>query len=265
MLYCPICKQKLILNDKVYKCVNNHSFDVARKGYVNLLVSQTSRQHGDDKSMSVSRRDFLNKGYYSKLLANVCDALGSCKTILDLGCGECYYSQGIKNSIVDSTVVSIDISKTIIETGSARIRESGIIAAVANCSKLPLGDGEFDAVLSVFAPVNNNELKRVTNTNGIFVSVTPGPLHLFELKSSVYDKPNKNPIIDVKLDGFIKTDSRRLRYKFFIDNNQDVLNLFSMTPYYYKTSKADMDKLKNISTLEVTADFYIDVFRKQSS
>ena len=37
-LLCPICKEQLNSQGKQYVCPNNHSFDVARQGYVNLLT-----------------------------------------------------------------------------------------------------------------------------------------------------------------------------------------------------------------------------------
>ena len=32
MLICPICKNKLQKIDNTYKCQNNHSFDISKKG-----------------------------------------------------------------------------------------------------------------------------------------------------------------------------------------------------------------------------------------
>ena len=46
-------------------CPMGHSFDVAKSGYVNLLLSQQTGQkhHGDDKRMVKARSTFLGKGY----------------------------------------------------------------------------------------------------------------------------------------------------------------------------------------------------------
>mgnify|MGYP003057234303 CR=1 FL=1 len=44
MLICPVCKEKLIKENKTFRCVNNHSFDCAKQGYVNLSRKQTKNQ-----------------------------------------------------------------------------------------------------------------------------------------------------------------------------------------------------------------------------
>ena len=50
---CPICKKSLTLKSKSYRCENNHSFDEAKEGYVNLLPVQYkhSKDPGDNKAM----------------------------------------------------------------------------------------------------------------------------------------------------------------------------------------------------------------------
>ena len=40
ILICPVCGEKLEKTEKSYVCPKNHSFDVARSGYVNLLLSK---------------------------------------------------------------------------------------------------------------------------------------------------------------------------------------------------------------------------------
>ena len=39
-LRCPICASQLNKEDRRFVCAQNHSFDVARQGYVNLLTVQ---------------------------------------------------------------------------------------------------------------------------------------------------------------------------------------------------------------------------------
>ena len=40
---CPVCGEKLEISGKSYVCSNGHCFDLAKSGYVNLLLS---KQHG---------------------------------------------------------------------------------------------------------------------------------------------------------------------------------------------------------------------------
>lgn len=50
MLRCPNCHAELKREGKAFRCRNGHSFDVARQGYVNLLVN-ARRETGDNKEM----------------------------------------------------------------------------------------------------------------------------------------------------------------------------------------------------------------------
>ncbi len=262
VIRCPKCNKKLNICDKSYRCENGHSYDIAKKGYVNLLMSQVSkaRHHGDDKIMSLSRRDFLDKGYYLPLAEAVCKSVKG-KKFADIGCGECYYLSYIKDNIKDSVCVGIDISKEILEVASARTKPRGIVTAVASGANLPFEDECFDTLISVFAPISADEFYRVLKKDGIILRVTPDVDHLYELKQAVYDNPRKNDPLDMSLDGFEIVKTSRLTYTFTADKN-DAVNLFAMTPYYYKTSPADRDKLLAVDDIKITADFDITIYRK---
>ena len=55
----------------------------------------------------------------------------------------------------------------------------------------------------------------------------------------------------------------KLTYEFYIDNNQDIQNLFKMTPYAYKTNNQSANKLCDCEFLNVTADFEISYLKKR--
>ena len=73
---CPVCGEILRENENGFSCVSGHGFDKASSGYVNLLMSNASgKRHGDDKLMVRSRRDFLEKGFYSGLKKELVKAI----------------------------------------------------------------------------------------------------------------------------------------------------------------------------------------------
>ena len=41
-MLCPKCRLPLTKLDRTYKCSNNHSYDISKYGYVNLLLSKTN-------------------------------------------------------------------------------------------------------------------------------------------------------------------------------------------------------------------------------
>ena len=47
--------------------------------------------------------------------------------------------------------------------------------------------------------------------------------------------------------------------------NEDIQNLFMMTPYYYKTAREDQEKLKHIEKLDVTTQFRTVIYNKSRS
>lgn len=260
MFICPKCKQKLMLKDKSYRCADGHTYDVAKKGYVNLLMSQVSktRHHGDDKLMAAARRDFLSGGFYKPLADRLC-ALAE-GTVADIGCGECYYLSHISDNC-GCKCVGIDISKEILEIAAARTKPRGILTAVASGNALPFEDGSIDTLLSVFAPICEGEFYRVLKKGGKLLRVTPDIDHLFELKAAVYQNPRKNDPLETALDGFETAHGQALRYTFTVDS-KNAKALFAMTPYYYKTSPADRQKLDSVDTLEITAAFNVTVYKK---
>ena len=48
-LRCPVCAGALEKRAGAYLCPKNHSFDIAKSGYVNLLLNSSQGHHGDDK------------------------------------------------------------------------------------------------------------------------------------------------------------------------------------------------------------------------
>lgn len=268
---CPVCKNVLFEEERLYRCEEGHCFDKSKFGYVNLLQSQKSsaKRHGDDRLMVRARRDFLDAGCYGYLrdaLCEVCEKyLPEGGNVLDAGCGECYYSAGLKNYYTQKgkelLVSGVDISKDALEYASKR--KSGIPLAVASLFDLPYADGSFDAVLNIFSPEADNEFYRVLKTGGYLIRIIPLEKHLLGLKSAIYDKPYLNEVPDTELEGFecIKTTQQKMLLQ--LNSNETIQNLFKMTPYYYKTGVDDQQKIDNLDYLETQAEFEIRVYRKE--
>lgn len=267
---CPLCRKKLNETDKLYRCDSGHCFDKSKFGYVNLLMSQKSsaKHHGDDRLMVRARRDFLSKGYYGFLrdaLCEICEKyFANGAFILDAGCGECWYSSGILEYLasrnINAEFAGIDISKDALEFASKR--KSGIKTAVASLFGIPLADGSCDGVLNIFSPEAFSEFARVLKKGGILIRVIPLEKHLLRLKAAIYDKPYLNELPDTKIEGFELIDEKELKNLITLENNEDVLSLFMMTPYYYKTGKDDQQKLEQLKKFETQAEFGIRIYKR---
>jgi len=267
---CPVCGGQLYTENKSLVCDNHHCYDKAKSGYTNLLLSQQSKakRHGDDKLMVRSRQAFLNKGYYHPLLDMICETLlkyiKDKSQILDAGCGECWYTANIYSFLTKNNIrfdlFGIDISKDALALGAKRNPQ--IELAVASVFKLPVRDSSCDMVFSFFSPFCSEEFLRILKKGGIVLKVFPLEKHLFNLKSAVYDNPYENEVIEEFYDGFTQIEKHELRSMIHLSNNEDILNVFSMTPYYYKTSENDQKKLLDITELDTQIEFGLSVYRK---
>ena len=267
-MLCPNCKEQLIKKDNQYVCKHGHSFDIAKEGYANLLLSnkKNSQFPGDNKEMVSSRVQFLQKGYYEPLANTLKDIIKDTNKkalcVLDAGCGVGYYSIHIKE-IRDICIdlIGIDISKFAVKVAAKKDKTSNYF--VASIFDLPIEDNSVDAILNVFSPKANEEFKRVIKDDGILIQVMPGKKHLYELKELLYkDKTYENEP-EIQYEGFELIKSIPLAYNINVSKD-DLVHLFSMTPYLYKTKIEDIENIKSVEQLNITIDFIIAVWRKSN-
>lgn len=264
---CPVCGELLVKENGTMRCRNGHCFDIAKQGYVNLLQSQksSSKRHGDDKLMVKSRSDFLNKGYYDILAENIVKLVGKKyfpgMKILDIGCGECFYTSRLEKAFSDAVYGGIDISKQALIAGCKRSEKFSL--AVASAFKLPVANDSCDLAMTVFAPHGVSEIHRVLKDGGVWLRAYPLERHLLGLKSVIYEKPYLNDVDRTVSDGFELWNREEVKDRIYINGNEDIINLFSMTPYYYKTGRADQEKLDRIDSLETEIEFGIDLLIKR--
>lgn len=270
---CPICKQHLEPVQRSFKCVNNHLFDIAKEGYINLLPvnKKRSKAPGDSKAMLLARRDFLTAGYYQCLVKALEETLkAQCKhdltTVLDLGCGEGFYGRELQQLLADRFnhvgFWGADISKFAVQLAAKQFKAASY--SVASAANLPYRDGSFDVVLDIFAPYSLPEVHRCLKSEGIFLLVGPGREHLSELAGLVYDSVNSHKGNPVKQDDSILLSpifQRRVTEQQTIAGEQ-ILNLLMMTPYYWSISEDKKQQINSLTSLNVTLDFELQVFKK---
>lgn len=264
---CPVCRKRLEKKDNSLFCSSGHCFDFSKGGYVNLLTKGGKKGHGDDKLMVKARRDFLSKGYYAHLRERVCGeaekyAENGC-SLLDSGCGEGYYTSGLCDALGNNQgneIYGIDVSKEALKMAAKTCPQVHFAVASAYC--MPFEDNSFDMITSLFAPLAIQEFYRLLKNNGVFITVIPLENHLFSLKKAVYDVPYLNKPQNTDLNGFELISSAELKKEIRLSCSEDILNLFMMTPYYYKTSSKDQEKLSRIEKLDTETEFMILTYKK---
>ena len=187
---CPICQENLALVENSLKCNNRHSFDLAKFGYVNL-APQIKQSANYDKENFQNRQQILEAGFYQAILEAISDLLSnseSTKTILDIGCGEGFYSRKLQESHSDKTFYAFDISKESIQISAKSEPNWAVNWFVGDLARLPIKDASMDILLDIFSPANYGEFTRVLKENGLLIKVIPTKNHLKEIRQKVQDQ-----------------------------------------------------------------------------
>ncbi|CEY60716.1 methyltransferase domain-containing protein [Streptococcus pseudopneumoniae] len=187
---CPICQENLTLLETNFKCCNRHSFDLAKFGYVNL-APQIKQSANYDKENFQNRQQILEAGFYQAILDAVSDLLASSKTtttILDIGCGEGFYSRKLQESHSEKTFYAFDISKDSVQIAAKSEPNWAVNWFVGDLARLPIKDTSMDILLDIFSPANYGEFRRVLSKDGILIKVIPTENHLKEIRQKVQDQ-----------------------------------------------------------------------------
>ena len=261
---CPICGGILNREGKTLRCESGHSFDIARQGYVHLLPVQQkhSKNPGDTREQVLARRSFLEAGFYSPICEALIDAaksLGLSGPILDVGCGEGYYASRLAASL-DAELIGLDISKEAVRCAAAKYKDAQWLCATA--SHIPLASGSVKLLTSLFALTLPEEFSRVLSDDGYYFQVLAAEDHLLGLKSIIYPElKHREKDTAPLLPGFTLEKTIPIRFSFTVEDEQ-IQNLFSMTPHVFRISKAGAERLKNTKTLTDTASCVLNVYRK---
>ena len=184
---CPICQENLTLVETSLKCSNRHSFDLAKFGYVNL-APQIKQSANYDKENFQNRQQILEAGFYQAILEGISDLLitnPSAKTVLDIGCGEGFYSRKLQESHSDKTFYAFDISKDSVQIAAKSEPNWAVNWFVGDLARLPIKDASMDILLDIFSPANYGEFRRVLSKDGILIKVIPTENHLKEIRQMV--------------------------------------------------------------------------------
>jgi 23S rRNA (guanine745-N1)-methyltransferase len=260
---------------KIYRCINNHSFDVAREGYLNLHLAQhkRSKSPGDSEPMIKSRQRFLNGGYYQPLADAISNTINNCplsfeQTLLDIGCGEGYYLQQLRNiaerSNANLELLGLDVSKAGVRLAAKR--KLNALLVVDSAYKIPLFDHSVDTVLSVFSPISPEETARVLKTDGYLIMVGPGEEHLTGLTAHIYDQHQPHAGNFKALDdhpAFALQEQIEIKATITV-NGADIFDLLTMTPYYWHASAEQQSKLSALDQLTTPIHFYLRIYQKKT-
>ena len=270
-LVCPKCASPLELANEERSLVcganfgKRHCFDISADGYVNFALSDAGS--GDSKEAVRARTSFLDSGAYEKISDELCELVIKHAPVgsltLDAGCGEGYYSTRIAERGVP--VLGVDISKNAIAHAAKRAKRGALknaFFAVASVFSIPVADASVGAIVNVFAPCAEAEYERALQAGGVLIVAHAGAEHLMGLKRAIYENVYENDARADMPQGLELIEERQLKYSISINSNEQIMSLFSMTPYYWRTSQSDKEKLASLETLETEIDIIFSVYRK---
>lgn len=262
---CPVCGHRLKQTGQQYVCDQGHSFDIARQGYVNLLLAHQrgSSQAGDNREMMHHRHHILEQGYYQPLAHSVSEQIpgDSAATVLDLGCGEGYYGRYLQAQHPALHSYGIDISKAAIKL-AARQADT-ITYAVANTYHLPIADHVIDYALVIFAPFDEAAIYRALQAEGQLIIVTPAHGHLATLRALLYEQLRPYDQVRSNLStAFTLIEQHHLKHTIHLNTAQDIQALLQMTPFYWRATPQKRATIFQLESLETTLSFTLSVYRK---
>lgn len=246
-LRCPIEAAPLVIDGLSLVCEHGHRFDVARKGYVNLLgpKDKRSKNPGDSKEMVSARATFLNADFYRPIADACLDVmLDYCSrvadgqiTLLDAGCGDGYYLHHVQENLPNNlrnrtSLVGFDISKWAVRQSARRCDGTWFVGSNRH---IPMVDASVDLLFDIFGFPDFSSFLRILTPHGRLVRVTPGDRHLIQLREIIYPniKPRSNGISYPET---LKVVSeRRITYEMTLAP-EDLNNILLMTPHMFRST-----------------------------
>lgn len=282
-LICPHDGARLAVRGKSLACPHNHTFDLAKEGYVNLLSVQdkASKDPGDSREMVAARRRFLETGAYAPIADAVAEATRDLIAarvasrqapfdILDAGCGEGYYLQTLAKALAADAgqemvaLAGIDISKWAVRVAAKR--SLPVTWAVASNKRPPFVADSVDLVLCMFGFPVWPGFASVQPVGGHVLMVDPGPDHLLEMRRIIYSEVKEAAIKPIVASAdYVQVSERRVVATARLPSQTAIADLLTMTPHDHRASVAGRAALAGRSHLDVTVDVMLRVFRRDAT
>lgn len=266
LLKCPVCGNDMYTDEYCKSAFCNgakkHCFDFSSEGYLSM-----SGKGGDPKQMVNARRTFLQSDYYlpaANKMREVMNEYSRSITLVDAGCGEGYFTSKFAGDFQYS--IGFDLSKYACACGAKYAGRNGIeslLYITASVFKLPVKDCIADCVTNIFAPCAEDEFTRILKPGGILILAGAGKNHLSGLKKAIYDNTYSNGERNDLPQNMIFEGKTQISFDIDIVGNDNIKNLFSMTPYYWRTSESDSARLDRLDRLETEVEFDIYVYRSK--
>ena len=257
---CPICNSNMkVVNSKSLVCVSNHTFDLAKSGYINFVTRPIAEDYS--KTMLSHRKDVINAGFFQPLLEEILPILAAYKTpsyMLDAGCGEGTHLSWLSQHS-GHFGVGIDLSKAGILLASKSAPNQ--VWAVADLAQTPFNDNTFSVITNILSPANYNEFNRILADNGTIIKVVPEKDYLKEIRQFFYKDDSRSQysnqeVVNLFAERYPDYKAKQISYSFPVDPNL-LSQIALMSPISWQVSENEIEKLKESEISSITASFTI--------
>ncbi|MBL4954359.1 methyltransferase domain-containing protein [Neobacillus sp. YIM B02564] len=265
---CPLCNSPMAVTHlKSLICLNNHTFDFAKQGYVNMMT-RSAHSHYDKKLFKARQKIIMESNLYTSLHQKISEVINEkihASTgeiiILDAGCGEGSHLQRILDKGKNGTItgLGVDISKEGIRMAASNYKES--IWLVGDLAHPPISAQSCHIILNILSPANYKDFKRILVSDGLIVKVVPRTNYLKELRKALFDdmdmKTYKNDeTVSLFNQHFQLVNMIHLSYTKKLPQS-DLSKLVQMSPLAWNSKKEQIDKFTNQVFSEITVDLDI--------
>lgn len=256
---CPICHEKLQLSATSLRCENNHSFDLAKQGYVHFAGETKETMY--DAILFEARQNVLQKTMlYDRVQVIIDQWLEQfeSKSILDVGCGEgTHTARCIKEG---RFIAGVDLAKDGIQLAAKTYRK--VEWFVADLANLPYENESFDTILNILSPANEREFRRILKEEHLIIKVVPNAYYLTEIRQAftneaIYDAKETHEHIKEKYD-VLDAEVVNEKVPFTQD---DWANLVQMTPLSWHADAMTVMEFLESAPATVTIDVTVYALR----
>ena len=255
---CPICQETMRLDQTSLVCHRRHTFNLAKQGFVNFLGQTKGDKHYDLASFE-KRSQILAAGYYDHILVALADQMAHLpqqQRILDVACGEGYYSRQLAQSF-DRDFMAFDLSKDSILLAARQNPQKNVAWFVGDLAHLPLQDQSTDLILDIFSPAHYQEFRRVLTEDGLIFKVIPHEDHLKEFRQLL---PDSEPYSNQDVLNHFQESCQLLERHPLIQTwtmPADHIRAFAdMTPLFFHADREKLD-LSPVTELTVAGELLI--------